>query len=446
MISPARRAAYASLRLVNASGVDLGSAIDQQRPRLPDDRDRALAAEITYGTLRWRAEIDHVIAWAGNRAVDVFDPEVLDLLRLSAYQLLHLNRIPHSAAVDAAVDLCKAEGKTSAAGAVNAILRRISRSRRHLPMPGPDDQLAYLSIALSHPRWLCERWLARMGFDTARTWAEFNNRPAPMTLRANRLKMTREHLAEMLADAGVATTPALFAADGLTVTSGNPLRTSLAGSGLFAVQDESSQLVAAFAGVRPGERVLDACAAPGGKTTQMAAEAGSGNGIVACDLRPRRVRLLAQTLLASGAEQVAVVCADLLAGAPFGPVFDCVAVDAPCSGLGTLRRDPDIKWKRTEADLAGFAARQVTMLSHAAQTVATGGRLVYSTCSSEPEENDRVVLTFLDAHPGFVRDDAAPSALSEPARACLDEAGDLRPTPHAHGLEPFYAARLRRVS
>lgn len=447
MVSPARRAAYRALRSVHTGRADLAGILDGQRAALADERDRALAADITIGTLRWRATLDHVIGWAGHRPVEAFDVEVLDLLRLSAYQLLHLDRVPASAVVHDAVDLCRLEGKTSASGAVNAILRRISRSRQNLPLPSERDELDYLSITQSHPRWLVARWLARLGYDTAVRWVRFNNQPAPMMVRANRLRTTRDRLAAALADEGIAAVPARYAPDGLCITHGNPLKSGLADSGLFFVQDESSQLVAVFAGVQPGDVVLDACAAPGGKTAQMAADLDGHGALVACDLRPRRMRLLARTLQAAGARAVGLARVDLLGGLPFGAVFDRVLVDAPCSGLGTLRRDPDVKWRRLEADLAAFARRQHQMLASAAAAVKPGGRLVYSTCSSEPDENEQVVDGFLAAHAWFVREDPSTVSRGLPpgVAACLDQDGALRPSPHEHGLEPFYAARLRRT-
>lgn len=447
MIAPARLAAYATLRALHTQPIDLAAALARQRPRMGDERDRALAADIVIGSVRWQAALDHVIAWAGNRVLEAFDPEVLDILRLSAYQLLHLDRVPASAVVSDAVALTRQQGKASAAGAVNAILRRVSRDRLHLPLPHNDRALPYLSITCSHPSWLAARWLDRLGFEAALAWVRFNNEPGPMTLCTNTLCTTRDQLAESLAAQGVVTTPARYAPDGLVVVEGNPLRTSLATSGTFLIQSEASQLVAAFAGIRPGETVLDACAAPGGKTVQMAAALRGSGTLVACDLRPRRVRLLVDTLRKSGAGMVAVARVDVLACLPFGPVFDCVLLDAPCSGLGTLRRDPDLRWTRTEHDLVEFAARQEQMLSRAAETVRPGGRLVYATCSSEPEENEQVVEAFLVEHPEFATDDPrdAPAlGLPPGVVACLDDAGCLHPAPHLQPLEPFFAARLRK--
>ena len=445
MAAPARVAACDTLRRVRSGTADLASALERSRAGLADERDQALAAEITLGTLRWRAALDHAIAWAGNRAADAFDADVLDILRLSAYQLLHLDRVPASAAVSDAVTLARQQGHARAAGAVNAILRRISRQRSQLPMPDASDARGFLSVTWSHPAWLAQRWLDRYGFDAALAWVRFNNTAAPLTLRANTLATTRDTLAEQLERHGVRTRPCAYAPDGLVVDSGRPFATAEWKEGRFLAQDEASQLVGAFAAPMPGSCALDACAAPGGKTVQLAAALGGGF-LVAADRRSRRLRLLRQTLRSAGVAQARLVCHDLLDALPFGPAFDCVLVDAPCSGLGTLRREPDIKWSRREHDLPALADRQGRMLDSASRGVRAGGVLVYATCSSEPEENDNVVDAFLDRHPGFTLEDprATGAALAAGVAACLDGRGCLRTLPHRHALEAFFAARLRR--
>lgn len=442
MIAPARMAAYEILRSVNDSRADLPAALAAARTNLRDERDRALAGEIATGTLRWQGAFDRVIATFSGRSIDRLDREIVDILRMTIFQLLHLTRVPASAAVDDAVNLAKKAGKRSAAPLVNAILRRVSRERTKLPFPPRDDtsqstRLAYLSITLSHPEWLVKRWLARYGFEAAERWCQFDNTPALLTLRANRLKTTREALADALAQHGVTSRPARFAPDGLIVERGNPLRTPLANSGSFVVQDEASQIVTFMTGVRPGERVLDACASPGGKTTAMAAAMDDTGLIVALDVRPRRVRLLAETVHRSGARSVRVVHADASVTPPFATGFDCVLVDAPCSGLGTLRRDPDIKWRRTESELSTAADFQVRLLETLSGSIAAGGRLVYATCSSEPDENDRVVERFLRAHPEFTV--SAPVNVPPSVQPLIEPSGYLRTLPHRDGLEAFFA-------
>jgi 16S rRNA (cytosine967-C5)-methyltransferase len=241
--------------------------------------------------------------------------------------------------------------------------------------------------------------------------------------------------------------PARYAPDGLIVTGGNPLRTPLAGTGQFFFQDEASQLVALLGVPEPGMKVLDTCASPGGKTTAMAAMSGDRAEIVAIDVRDARVQLLRETVSASGARNIRVLQADLEAGLPFAAEFDVVFVDAPCSGLGTVRRDPDIRWRRVEADLTQFARAQLNMIHHAADAVRPGGRLIYSTCSSEREENEVVVATFLAANANFAQIDlrADKPAYFDALDPVIDEAGALRTLPHKHGLEAFYGAVLRRV-
>lgn len=443
MIAPARVAAYDVLLDVVRRRADLPAALARARRVLPDERDRALAGEIATGTLRWQGAFDHLVAGYSRRPVARLDPEVLTILRLTIFQLLHLERVPASAAVNDAVDLVRRAGKSSAAALVNAILRRVSRERNRLPLPpraaGEEGaELEYLSVTLSHPRWLAARWRSRYGFDAAEAWCRFDNEPAPLTLRANRLRTTRERLAGALLDAGVRTRPTRYAPDGLIVEQGNPLSTEFAGRGLFVVQDESSQLVAAATAARPAERVLDACAAPGGKTTAMAAGMQGRGLVVASDVRPARVRLLAETVERAAAPNVSVVQANAAAPLPFGEVFDLVLLDAPCSGLGTLRRDPDIKWRRAEEEFPTLSALQRRMLEATARTVRPGGRVVYSTCSSEPEENEEVVARFLETTPGFRLERLELPAAPE----LIDAEGFLRTLPFAHGLEAFFAARL----
>jgi len=453
MISPARVAALTALSDVNARRHDLPAAIARVRPGLKDERDRALATDLVTGALRWQQELDYLIEHFAKRPLAKLDFEVLQILRLGAYQLMHLDRVPASAAVNDAVAQTRRAKKTSAAGLVNAVLRAIaaSKGKGALPLPDKTDELAYLEVALSHPRWLAERWLRRLGFADTEARETFNNTASPLTIRVNRLKTEPQALVDALAKLGVDVVPARYAPDAFVVTSGNPLRTPLAHSGMFFLQDEASQLVSLLGAVKPGMRVLDTCASPGGKTTAMAASAGDRAEIVAADVRAARVQLLRDTVRTSGAHSIRIVQADLEAGLPFGAIFDLVFVDAPCSGLGTIRRDPDIRWRRTESDLPGLAGAQNQMIRNAARVVAPGGTLVYSTCSSEPEENEAVVTAFVAGDPSFgpidlhaeLRGGRSPHLA--PLEPVLDPAGFLRTLPERHGLEAFFGAVLRRV-
>jgi 16S rRNA (cytosine967-C5)-methyltransferase len=447
MTAPARTAAFRALVAVDADRADLPAALAASRSSLEDDRDRALTATIVTGTLRWQRALDHLVEHFAKRPLAKIDPAVLAVLRLSLFQLLHLDRVPAAAVVDDAVSLTRAARKSSASGFVNAVLRSMLRQKHRLPLPQrpvePHDRsaaLAYLGITHSHPEWLVERWLDRYGFDRTEVWVQFNNANAPLTVRANTLRVSREQLHATLAQHDVDTVPTRFAPDGLTVSSGNPLRTSEGDS--FFVQDEASQLVPLIVDARPHERILDLCASPGGKSVAMAASMHDSGTLVASDVRVGRVSLLRDTVRRSGAHHTHVVHVPSNGPLPFAHAFDRVLVDAPCSGLGTIRRDPDIRWRRTPGDLPRLADQQIELLARASATVRPGGRLVYATCSSEPEENERVVEAFLERAP-FDRLDLRESGPAHLA-PLLDDHGALRTLPFAHGLEAFFGVAMVR--
>ena len=453
MTAPARSAALRALRDVSTGRSDLGSAQAQARELLSDPRDRALATEIVTGTLRWRAALDHALFQISSRSPESIDPEVLDLLRASAYQILYLDRVPNHAVVNDAVTLIRRLKKKSAASFIDAVLRTPAShsSTKTLPvrptvsLPARNDIdreeiLAYLSTTLSHPRWLVDRWLQRYGFDATEHWASFNNKPAPITLRVNTLKISPSALSAGLKVEGVQVKPGRWLHETLVVTRGNPLLTPLANSGLFVVQDEASQLVATLVQASPTDCVLDTCASPGGKTVAIAGVMSNRGLLIAADFRPPRLRLLARTLEQCGCDCAKVLRIDGRKQLPFTVAFDWVLVDAPCSGLGTLRRDPDIRWKRSAADLTQFSTSQTALLTSAAGVVTPGGRIVYATCSSEPEENEHVVERFLANTPGFTIERPVVSLF----RGLIDSNGYFRTLPYRDELEAFFAVVLRR--
>jgi 16S rRNA (cytosine967-C5)-methyltransferase len=402
MIAPARLAAAEALRAID-EGTDLPTALHRARAPLTDRRDQALLTELVSGTVRMRAALDYQLARHSARPIETLDPEVRRVLRLGAFQLLYLARVPASAVVNDAVRLARVGHVSSAAGFINAVLRATARVPR--PLSWPDGHLAErLATEYSHPQWLVARWLDRLGEERTRAWLTFNNLPPSMTVATNRTRGTRDHLASALAAEGVATQPTRRAPDGLQVTTPGLTDSSALKGGLCLIQEEASQLLAHLGTVPEGGRVLDLCAAPGGKTMTLAARVGPTGLVVACDVRPRRLRVLRDTVRRCQLSRVRLVQVPPEGPLPFAHgAFDLVLVDAPCSGLGTLRRDPDIRWKIRPEDLARLSRVQTSLLDRAAPLVARGGQIVYATCSSEPDENEQVVEAFLATHPEFTR-------------------------------------------
>jgi len=380
-----------------------------------DERDGALLRELVLGSLRWLRRIDHVIASASNRRLADVDPALHSTLRIGAYQLLFLERVPPYAVVDEAVEQAQQRTHRGGASFVNAVLRRVARDR-HLdswPVTDEGDPVRRLAIETSHPDFLVRRWLGRFGQARTRRLLEANNRPKPMQLLAFRDRGGRELLAERLIDEGLEVEPTRLSPLGLTVRSGNALATAAFRDGDCYVQDEASQASALLPPPRPGERMLDAAAAPGGKTFALVA-AEPQVAVVLADAELSRLSTLRENLTRLG-RPLPVVAADA-AASPFAGTFDRVILDLPCSGTGTLRKNPELKWRLSEHEVGRLAAQADRLLARSAPLVAPGGLLVAITCSLEVEENEEVAERFLAAHP------------------------DLRPLPLDSGLEPSLAA------
>ncbi len=448
-MTSARLAAARVLVALDRGRTTLSAEVERERPDLADRRDQALFLELTTGTMRWRAEIDARLGAHCRRPIGELEPEVRAVLRLAAYQIHHLDRIPAHAIVHESVQTTRALKQDRATGFVNGVLRNMIRAQAGgdtLPVrpidPGQSEAaLSYLAITLSHPRWLVARWLARVGFDACERWCRFNNAAPELAVRA--LDPGSGDFASRLRLEGVDASPGRFVPGAVRLPAGALGRLRPETRHALLVQDEASQLVACLAGASPGERVLDVCASPGGKTLMLSEAVRPGGVVIAGDLRPARVALLRATLARAGAA-APIVALDAEAGLPFGAFFDRVVLDAPCSGLGTIRRDPDIKWHRQPDELPRLAAAQGRMLARAAEVVRPGGTLIYATCSSEPEEDEDVIDRFLSASPGF---SLAPfqAVRALPAAAdTIDRRGMLRTLPFAHGLDAFFAAMLVR--
>lgn len=340
--------------------------------------DRNLATEIVMGVLRWRSALDHVIARFSFTPMRKLDLEVLTALRMGVYQKQFLTKVPAHAAVNETVELVKQAKKTSAAGLVNAVMRKV-KSAVYDPRASKLGGIDYLSSALAHPQWLVERWVSSFGDDIAQKICQYDQR-VPATV----LRLSSPEDESLLVAQGIQLAPGALMANARIVISGDPSATEMFRGGKVAIQDEGSQLVAALVG--KGRRILDCCAAPGGKTAAMATRLPEAE-IVATELHPHRAALLRKLV---PQQNVEVITADAVA-LPYGADFDRVLADVPCSGTGTLARNPEIKWKLKPEDLLDLQSRQIAILKAAMRHVSPGGRLVYSTCSLEPEENEQVI-------------------------------------------------------
>lgn len=412
-----------------AQGRPIAPALERTAAGLADARDRALLHELALGTLRRRGWLDHALARLSSRPLDTLRPAVLDALRLGAYQLLFL-RTPAHAAVSETVDLAR-EAEPHAAGFVNAILRRLQREGPP-PEPDPDtDPVGFMSTAGSLPRWLAERWHARLGAAAAVARARAALEAPPTYVRINpRVPSARDELAAGGVELEPAAVPGAFRASQGALS-------AFAERGIVYVQDAGSQLVARLAEAEG--RLLDACAAPGGKALLLSDLAQGGTRVVAAELSAKRLASMAALARRWGAARLLLLGADGLRP-PFREPFDAVLLDAPCSGLGTLGRNPDIRWRLGPADIERHAERQRALLETLARMVRPGGALVYATCSLETEETHEVVDSFLDANPAFSQDE-----LPEWARPFASD-GRVALDPARHPGDGFFAVRLRKAA
>ncbi|HEX8127511.1 MAG TPA: 16S rRNA (cytosine(967)-C(5))-methyltransferase RsmB [Pyrinomonadaceae bacterium] len=441
-VSAARRAASEILRRVEEDGAFAAVLLAGTGEELRAD-DRALCYELVLGVLRRQLWLDKLIAHYAGRDAASLDAPVRRALRLGLYQLRFLTRIPPSAAVNESVNLAHEARLRSAANFINAVLRRATREPDYEPAAHAPDALERLAVATSHPAWLVERWINFFGAAEAESFAHANNHTPPVAFRVNPLRAREDEVIAGLHAAGVEARPSRVALGAWRVESGGggavatQLR-ALTAEGTVYTQDEASQLVAHVVGAEGGEHVLDVCAAPGSKTTQIAARACAL--VVAGDLYGHRLRVVCESAARQGLENIQAVAYDAEGWPlPFrAGAFRRVLVDAPCTGTGTLRHNPEIRWRITPADIAELAARQRRILANAARVVGFGGRLVYSTCSVEPEENEGVVAAFLETHPEFelIRPDV-------PERLLTNE-GAARTWPHRDDTDGFFVAAFEK--
>jgi 16S rRNA (cytosine967-C5)-methyltransferase len=452
-IAPARRCAYAVLRRVFEQGAYAEKALHGESKEL-EPRDRAFAMRLAYGAVQRKGTLDHLIEQLAERDIARLDAPVLAALRLGLYELLYLGGSPDYAVVTDAVELSKARAKAGH-GLVNAVLRRAARE-------GPDALLGALgdatpeqaAIMHSHPAWLARMWWQQLGPADARALMANDNEPSEVALRTNTLLSDPDVLAREL---GVAThrdedLPEALVLEGPLDVHGSQLWQD----GAFLAQSRGAMLVARVLAPRTGERVLDLCAAPGGKSTHLAALMGGGGEVVAVERNSRRAGTLARTAARLRAGNVRVEVADAALARSDGAVYDRVLVDPPCSGLGTLQARPDLRWRVSAETIAETSLTQAAILDAGARALRPGGVLVYSTCTISPTENERVIAAFLDSHPDFGLDDLAGERLKLGRRIAdlrvatpPDETADvaartLLTLPQRDRTAGFFIARMRR--
>jgi len=420
-------------------GVFVDSLLARARERL-DARDSAFLLELVYGVLRNRALLDWTLDQFSVQPVEQTDVRTRNILRLGAYQMLFLDRVPVSAAVNTAVELAKEHGNKH--GYVNGLLRGMDRKRSTITYPGSGDPVARLSMLYSHPAWLVNRWVSRYGAETTETQLQENNRPALLTIRTNTLRTTRTALRTALEAEGVQVTETTRAPAGLNILSSPQwLRTLQAyREGWFMVQDQAAQLISLLLTPQPGETIMDACAAPGGKATHLAELMQNQGTVAALELDASRIAMIRENSRRLGTTIISPIQGD--ASKYHAGVFDRVLIDAPCSGLGVLRRHPDGRWNKIERTVIEHTALQKRILENCAGLLKPGGTLVYATCTTEPEENDHVIAWFL-AGPGrsFSIDDPRPF-LPQAAAALVDAGGRFRTFPQAPEMDGFFGVRM----
>ena len=445
------------------------------------ERDRALLTELVYGTLRWRGTIDARLSNHLRRPLVDTDPFIRNLLRVTLYQLLFLDKIPDYAAVNEAVQLAKKRGGGKVAGFVNGVLRNFLRRNIETAAPqAADDSIATLAMEYSHPEWLVKRCLDYFGLEAAKALMRANNERSPLVLRVNTLKSNRKALLDLFEENGVTAVATQWSPEGVWVQSGSAVD-QLPGfqRGLFQVQGEASQLVTHLLGPQPGERILDACAAPGGKATHIAELMNNTGEVTAVDISVRGVKKIRENAARLELTSIRASCADVsrdFAGSFLGQ-FDRVLVDAPCSGLGTLRSHPEIKWHRNPSDIERLSRLQRKILDRVASCLKPGGVLVYSTCTLTPDENEQIVESFLQAHREFELENAAgylpeqakwsptgeavassstpvernperepPTKVGARVEGPMVQGSYFMALPHLHNTDGFFAARMRKVA
>lgn len=414
-----------------------------------DVRDRGLVTELVYGTIQRQNTLDWILGRLVKKGPASLERWVHLLLRLGLYQLRYLDRVPSRAAVHETVRIAKLRGHRGISGLINGVLRSYLRREREFMLKA-DGSVRSLSLVYSFPEWMVERLIDSYGSETATDILESLNKRPSLSLRVNPLQADRDQVTAALTQSfpGVSVTPSKVSAQGLTVRGGgNPASHPGFAQGWFTIQDESSMLVAEVVDPQPGYRVLDGCAAPGGKATHLAERMGNEGDVLACDIHPHKVALIEESARRLGLSIIQVQQSDLrrLPRETEEESFDCVLLDAPCSGWGVIRRKPEIKWTKAAEAVEELAQLQRELLGAAARLVKPGGVLVYSTCTMEPRENEDQIESFLADHPEFTADATLSESLSPAVREqALFRGGGIQILPQHFESDGFFIVRMRK--
>ncbi len=407
-----------------------------------NDLDKGLLTELVHGVLRWQLKLDWVITGFFHGNYPKSDANVRNALRVALYQILFLDRVPASAAVNEAVEMVKRVRGQKNADMVNGILRNIGRNMAGIRYPSKeDDPIHYLSIVYSHPQWMVRRWLDRFGIDGTEQLLAANNERPPLTLRVNMLKSNVQEMLSIFEASQVPITQSPYISSFMRVNGlGRVGNHSAFLEGKFTVQDESAGIACNLLSPRPGERVIDMCAAPGGKSAYLAELMQNEGEIIALDKFDVKLRFINEIANRLGITIIKVREADAVSFD--GVTADKILLDAPCSGLGVLMKKPDVKWKREPEDIQALTKTQTALLENAAKLVKPGGVVVYSTCTIEPEENSEIIKNFLSTHPDFTIDDAHQFVSSQ----VVTKENWVETFPHLHSIDGSFAVRLIRKS
>ncbi len=439
----AREDALKIIHQINEKNAYPGIAVNEYVNRFkPDERERIFVSELVYGSVRWKKRIDYIIKSFSKIRINKISPWIMNILRLGIYQIIFMDRVPESASCNESVKLAKKYGHSASSGYVNAVLRNVVRNISNMEYPDRENSpLEYFSIMYSHPEWLVKRYMELYGNDFTEKLLCANNENPPFTIRTNILKTTPDKLLGILRKSGFNCKPGNYAKEAVIVD--NPagiFETDIYREGLFQVQDESSMFAVKMLDPRQGEYIIDVCAAPGGKATYTAELMKNKGRIMAWDIHTHRLRLISNTSKRLGISIVETMQEDAMEiNLNYIGKADRVMIDAPCSGLGTIRRRPDIKWSRQEKDIVQLARLQYKILDSSSQYLKNGGVLVYSTCTTEPEENEMIIQRFIDKHKDF----ALCELKDEPLlMKNTIKKGNMVLFPHIHGTDGFFAAKL----